>query len=259
MISVCMATYNGEKYIREQLESILKQIGCNDEIIISDDGSKDTTQQVIESIGDKRIRYVKNTGTHGFTHNFENALRLAQGEYIFLADQDDIWLDNKVDVVMKALQNVDFVTHDCITVDPNMQILSQSRFQEFNVKPGFLRHLMKSRYLGCCMAFNRQVLDASLPFPTNDFLVEHDIWLAAVAFAYFKVSLIDEPLIYYRRHGKNASSGGFNKGYSVRVKIEKRLYRIKKLIDIYPSIKERRKLYVGGAQRENKMGIACVA
>ena len=74
-----------------------------------------------------------------------------------------------------------------------------------------------------------------------------------------KVSLIDEPLIYYRRHGKNASSGGFNKGYSMRVKMEKRLYRIKKLIDIYPNIKERRKLYVGGAQRENKMGIACVA
>ena len=61
MISVCMATYNGEKYIREQLESILKQIGCNDEIIISDDGSKDGTQQVIESIGEQRIRYVKNT------------------------------------------------------------------------------------------------------------------------------------------------------------------------------------------------------
>lgn len=201
MISVCMATYNGEKYIREQLESILKQIGPNDEIIISDDGSKDATQQVIESIGDKRIRYVKNTGTHGFTHNFENALRLARGEYIFLADQDDIWLDNKVDVVMKALQNADFVTHDCITVDPNMQILSQSRFKEFNIKPGFWNHLIKSRYLGCCMAFNRQVLEASLPFPDNDFLVEHDIWLAAVAFAYFKVSLIDEPLIYYRRHG----------------------------------------------------------
>lgn len=254
-----MATYNGEKYIREQLESILKQIGSNDEIIISDDGSKDATQQVIESIGDKRIRYVKNTGTHGFTHNFENALRLARGEYIFLADQDDIWLDNKVDVVMKALQNADFVTHDCITVDPNMQILSQSRFKEFNVKPGFWNHLIKSRYLGCCMAFNRQVLEASLPFPDNDFLVEHDIWLAAVAFAYFKVSLIDELLIYYRRHGKNASFGGFNKGYSMRVKMEKRLYRIKKLIDIYPSIKERRKLYVGGAQRENKMGIACVA
>ena len=77
------------------------------------------------------------------------------------------------------------------------------------------------------MAFNRQVLEASLPFANNDFLVEHDIWLAAVAFAYFKVSLIDELLIYYRRHGKNASSGGFNNGYSVRVKIEKRLYQKK--------------------------------
>ena len=87
------------------------------------------------------------------------------------------------------------------------------------------------------MAFNRQVLEASLPFPTNDFLVEHDIWLAAVAFAYFKVSLIDEPLIYYRRHGKNASSGGFNKGYSVPIKIYRRLYRLKCLFKIRKKIR----------------------
>lgn len=253
-----MATYNGEKYIKDQLKSILKQLGPNDEVVISDDGSKDSTWNIVNSMGDKRIHYVENTGTHGFTHNFENALRLAKGDYIFLADQDDIWMDNKVEVVMNALQDADFVTHDCITVDPNMKVLSKSRFKEFDIKPGFWRHLLKSRYLGCCMAFNRQLLDVSLPFPVNDFLIEHDIWLAAVAFAYFKVTQIGEPLIYYRRHGNNASSGGFNKGYSMRVKIEKRLYRIKKLMDIYPKVKERRKMYVG-VHRENKMGTPCVA
>lgn len=236
-ISVCIATYNGEKYIQQQISSILKQINYDDEIIISDDGSQDATLEIIKSINDKRIRCVKNSGIHGFTHNFENALRLAQGQYIFLADQDDIWLDNKVKVVMKALQNADFVVHDCITVDNNMQILSKSRFADFGIKPGAWRHLIKSRYLGCCMAFNRKVLDASLPFPENDFLVEHDVWLAAVAFAYFNVAQIGEQLIYYRRHGSNASSGGFNKGYSMQVKIKKRLYRVKKLFEKYPSIK----------------------
>lgn len=112
MISVCMATYNGEKYIKEQLKSILKQLGPCDEVVISDDGSKDNTKDVIDSIEDKRIHYYVNSGTHGFTHNFENALRHASGNFIFLSDQDDIWMDNKVSIVMEALKTADFVTHD---------------------------------------------------------------------------------------------------------------------------------------------------
>lgn len=237
MISVCMATYNGEKYIYEQIESILKQLGPDDELIISDDGSKDGTKEVSDSFGDRRIKFFENKGTHGFTHNFENALRHAKGEYIFLSDQDDVWFDNKVDVVMKKLQEYNFVTHDCITVDSEFKVLSQSRFQDFDMKPGFLHHLIKSRFLGCCMAFDRKVLDASLPFPKNDFLVEHDIWIAAVGFLYFKAALINEPLIYYRRHGKNVSGGGFTEGYSLKVKIEKRAYRLLKLLEIYPKIR----------------------
>lgn len=241
MISVCMATYNGEKYIQAQLDSILKQIGPDDEIVISDDGSKDNTQAVIASIGDARIQYFENRGTHGFTHNFENALRHAKGDYIFLSDQDDIWMDNKVQVVMEALQKFDFVTHDCVTVDSDFKTLSKSRFADFHISYGFIRHLIKSRYLGCCMAFNRRILDAALPFPSNDFLIEHDIWLAAVSFLYFKVKLIDKPLIYYRRHGKNISDGGFTDGYSLKIKIEKRAYRILKLLQAYPRVKRTKK------------------
>lgn len=236
MISVCMATYNGEKYIKEQLKSILKQLGPCDEIIISDDGSKDNTKDVIDSIDDKRIHYYVNSGTHGFTHNFENALHRARGDFVFLSDQDDLWMDNKVSTVMNALKTADFVTHDCITVDAQMKVISESRFNDFNVKPGFLNHLIKSRYLGCCMAFNRKILDASLPFPENDFLVEHDIWIAAVAFLYFKSNVLREPLIYYRRHGNNVSDGGFTKGYSAKVKIQKRAYRILKLLQAYPRV-----------------------
>lgn len=95
MISVCMATYNGEEYIKEQLESILCQLGEMDEIIISDDGSTDNTLNIIESYNDSRIKIHINTGKHGFVYNFENALQKAKGEYIFLSDQDDIWLPEK--------------------------------------------------------------------------------------------------------------------------------------------------------------------
>ena len=205
MISVCIATYNGEKYIKEQLESILKQIGSNDEVIISDDGSKDKTLQVIEDLKDSRIKIYINDGIHGFTHNFENALKKCRGDIIFLSDQDDIWLEDKVKKMMETLKSYDMAISDCITINEKFEIIQQSRFEAFNIKPGFINHLIKSRYLGCCIAFNRKVLDAAIPFPERDDLVEHDIWLVAVAYRYFKVELIREPLIYYRRHDKNVS------------------------------------------------------
>ena len=89
MISVCMATYNGEKYLREQVGSILTQLGENDELVVSDDGSTDSTIDILKSYNDPRIKIFINTGRHGVNSNFENALRHADGDYIFLSDQDD--------------------------------------------------------------------------------------------------------------------------------------------------------------------------
>lgn len=232
MISVCMATYNGELYIKEQLQSILSQISEGDEVVISDDGSTDSTYDEVVGINDSRIKWFVNEGVHGFSHNFENALKHANGDIIFLSDQDDIWKDNKVKVSLEALSDSDFVISDCVTVNNKMEIIQESRFKAFNIKNGFINHLIKSRYLGCCMAFKREVLDMALPFPKNDRLVEHDIWLAAVGLLYFKVKLIEEPLILYRRHGNNVSDGGFEKGYSICNKIYRRIYRVAKLITI---------------------------
>ena len=95
MNSVCMASFNGERYIKEQIDSILLQIGEDDELIISDDGSTDQTVDVICSYRDDRIKFVRNVNRHGCIGNFENALRVASGDFIFLADQDDIWLSDK--------------------------------------------------------------------------------------------------------------------------------------------------------------------
>lgn len=230
MISVCMATYNGEIYIKEQLESILKQINTTDEIVVSDDGSTDRTVEIVREINDPRIKIFFNEGTHGFTHNFENAIIRAKGDFIFLSDQDDIWLDDKVKIMMNALKDKYSVVSDCITVDENGEVITSSRFKEFDIKPGFLRHLFKSRFIGCCMAFRKDILYKALPFPKNDRLVEHDIWLTAVAFLYYDYELIYEPLILYRRHGKNTSEGGFSKGYSILNKIIRRVYRVFMLI-----------------------------
>ena len=119
MISVCIATYNGEKYIFEQISSILSQLGKDDEVIISDDGSTDDTIKIIESICDNRVRLLINNGKHGFVSNFEKALMKSKGDFIFLSDQDDIWKSNKVQVVLKSLNKYDLVVHDADLIDGN--------------------------------------------------------------------------------------------------------------------------------------------
>lgn len=239
MISVCIATYNGEKYIKEQIDSIIKQLSDEDEIIISDDGSKDNTIEIIKKIDDKRIKIYNHTENHGFIKNFENALKYAKGDYIFLSDQDDVWMDNKVEKTMECLKNnANLVISDCITVDDNNNVIDKSRFKTFNIKKGFFRVMIKSRFLGCCMAFDKKMLEAILPFPKKYDLVEHDIWIATVGMRYFNVDLINEPLIYYKRHDNNSSDGGFSKGYPLINKINRRIYRYFEILKLRKKIKE---------------------
>ena len=226
MISVCMATYNGEKYILEQIQSILPQLGENDELIISDDMSSDVTVSIIQAVDDERVKLFFHKTDRGFVKNFENALSKATGDVIFLSDQDDIWMPNKVQRTLEALKKFDFVVSDCITINEECETISNSRVKDYNIKTGFWRLMIKTRYLGCCMAFNRCVLDSALPFPQSAYLMEHDLWLAAVGECYFKTAIISEPLIKYRRHGNNVSSGGEGKGYPLPIKIYRRMYRL---------------------------------
>ena len=233
MNSVCIATYNGEKYIKEQLESILNQLNNNDEIIVSDDNSTDSTLEIIKSLKDNRINIYLNEKESGYTRNFENALEKANGDIIFLSDQDDIWMDNKVKVSLVALMNHDFIVHDGQMVDGDLNIINDSIFKYRNVKQGFIANFVQIKYLGCCMVFKREVLKKSLPFPNNQIFVTHDSWITLVSELYFKVKLIKEPLIKYRRHGNNTSLGGAKGDNSLFTKINIRLYSLYNLVKIY--------------------------
>ena len=226
MISVCMATYNGEKYIKQQIESILCQLSNEDELIISDDMSTDNTLNILKSFNDSRIKIYIHDKEHGFVYLKRFFQEGIKGDYIFLSDQDDIWMPDKVKISLDYLKIYDFVVSDCITINEKEQIISSSRIKDYNIKTGFWRLMIKTRYLGCCMAFNRKVLKTVLPFPANSYLMEHDLWIAAVSECYYKTALIPEALIKYRRHGRNASSGGDSKGYSLAIKIVRRLYRL---------------------------------
>lgn len=206
-ISVCIATYNGERYIGEQLSSILLQLGEEDEIIISDDYSNDNTINVVKSFNDNRIKIFYNNGTKGYTANFENALRNATGEYIFLADQDDIWLPNKIQKSLEILQDYDFLVSNAIVVNAEKEVIKSSFFDIVTHYKGFWGNIIKFSYLGCCMCFRREILHRAMPFPLKRKLCTHDNWLFIIASFFYKVKILDVPLILYRRHGNNISTG----------------------------------------------------
>jgi glycosyltransferase involved in cell wall biosynthesis len=201
-ISVCMATYNGAEYIRQQLETILPQLNANDEVIVSDDSSSDNTLEIVKSFYDSRIIIYSGNHFRSPVFNFENAIQKATGEIIFLSDQDDIWTENKVKVMMAALTTCDLVVSDCYITDKDLHVIVPSMFSINKSAPGLIRNTVKNAYLGCCMAFHRKILEKCLPFPKD--IPMHDIWIGMVADAFYKTGFIDDKLVYYRRHGGNS-------------------------------------------------------
>lgn len=202
-ISVCIASYNGEKYIHEQLSSILKQLKKNDEVILSDDSSNDMTVSIVESFLDDRIKIFKDQKFRNPITNFENALKHANGDIIFLSDQDDVWADDKVIEMMDVLEKADMVVCDCSFIDNNGSVILDSYFNLVKSSAGLIRNLRKNTYFGCCMAFRKKVLNKALPFPKD--IPMHDIWLGFVSDLFYNSVFLNKTLTYYRRHDNNAS------------------------------------------------------
>ncbi|MCZ6520331.1 MAG: glycosyltransferase [Bacteroidetes bacterium] len=202
-ISVCIATFNGEKYIRDQISSILGQLSQGDEIIITDDGSTDNTLEILEDFKDPRIKIHQNKNRLGPVYNFENALSKASNQYIFLADQDDIWNERKIKTFKSYLSDYDVVVSDCSVVDNDLNITNPSFYALRKSGKGLFKNFFQNSYLGCCMAFHRQVLKKALPFPPQ--LPMHDIWLGLVTELFFKSIFIEDKLILFRRHHLNAT------------------------------------------------------
>lgn len=228
MISVCMATYNGERYVRQQLMSILAQIGEEDEVVVSDDGSTDGTLSIISSISDKRIRVIEGPQQHSPTLNFENALATARGDIIFLADQDDLWTEDKVKVCMNALQKVDCVVSDAYVTDSQLNTTHTSLYAMMRISRSRLGSLFcHNGYTGCCMAFKRSVIDDALPFPKD--IPMHDIWIGNVAAFFHSVRFIDDRLVMFRRHNNATSCNGRGSRFSAWQKAQFRWHVAKRI------------------------------
>ncbi|MDE6245342.1 MAG: glycosyltransferase family 2 protein [Treponemataceae bacterium] len=240
MISVCMATYNGARFIREQIDSILPQLDAEDELIISDDGSTDGTLGILAeyATADARVKvlhheknpaYAKIKHSRNFyyvTDNFENALRHAKGDYIFLADQDDVWLSEKKRKMVAALQenSSDCVMCNFALIDENKNIIAEKFYEASPITKKRVRNIIKSKYIGCCMAFSKELLYYVLPFP--DELIAHDYWIGCLAENFV---FIDEPLHLYRRYEDNVSTSSGKSHNSLATKILFRL-RFAKLL-----------------------------
>ena len=202
MISVCIATYNGELFIWKQLSSILKQLSEDDEVIISDDCSTDSTLEIIQSFNDKRIKIFSNKRFESLVFNFENAIKHASGDIIFLSDQDDIWVDDKVEKYINTIESVDLVFSNVSIIDgkdsivKNQVLTSIPKHKLFNL-------IFSNHVIGSTIAIKRRILMKALPFPKR--IPMHDQWLAVMAGYYGKIAYIEEPMLLYRRHLRNAS------------------------------------------------------
>lgn len=208
MISVVIAAYNGEKYIGEQIRSILPQLGENDELIVSDDNPAGKTVEVVRGFSNDDSRVVYIEGPHrGVIKNFENAINHAKGDYIFLCDQDDVWLDGKVDAVMKAFENgAAVVMHDAYITDGELNKTGQTAFEINGTSTGILKNIIKNTYQGSCMAFSAKMKKYILPFPEK--IPMHDQWIGILGEKHADVQLIDKPYILYRRHESTVTGSG---------------------------------------------------
>ena len=229
MISVCIATYNGERYIRQQIESIVCQLNVDDEIIVSDDGSTDGTLDIVKGIGDKRIKIIEGPGRKSPILNFEYALKASKGDFIFLSDQDDVWKPDKVEICMKWLKTYNCVVSDAEVTDNRLKPLYPSLYAIMQVRQGRIYNtIWKNGYTGCCMAFRRDVVEASLPFPKD--IPMHDIWIGNVAAYKYNVIFIPDRLIHFRRHENTISCNGKGSKFTIWQQMKFRLNIIKNII-----------------------------
>lgn len=209
-VSVCMATYNGEKFIKKQLVSILDELDQHDELVIVDDCSKDQTVQIIKSFNDNRIKLHINKTNHREIYSFNKAVSYSKNKFIFLSDQDDIWIKGRVLMMKEKLKNCHLVSSNFTWInelDHNIEIFHNGvneKHSNNNINNIIEIYIGKTNYYGCAMAFERKLLDYAFPFPKN--VESHDLWLALVANILSKNIHVNDNTLLKRHHSSNATS-----------------------------------------------------
>ena len=203
--SVCLATFNGMPFVRYQIESILPQLGQRGQLLISDDGSTDGTLEYIASIDDERVVLMPSRSHLGVVGNFDRLIAESNTQYVFLSDQDDIWMPNKVEIVLENLRSgADLVVHDAYILIDNENPTKNTYFERLTPTTRPWRNLHTNTLIGAMMAMNRRAIDWSTPIPKG--VGMHDIWIGLVVGTLGRIKLVNTPLMYYRRHNNNATA-----------------------------------------------------
>lgn len=216
-IDILLSTYNGEKYIEEQLNSILNQTDSRWKIIIRDDGSSDSTLNIIKSYiskyPDKIFLFKDDKGNLGSTLSFFALIENCESEYIMLCDQDDVWLDNKVEITLKEMSNLELsfgkiplmVFTDLIIVDKKLTPLSDSLIKSQKLDTSIIDNPTKLAAMnvvaGCTTMINRVSIKYLLPMTSKNII--HDQWMAINIAKYGKLSYLPYSSILYRQHSSN--------------------------------------------------------
>jgi glycosyltransferase involved in cell wall biosynthesis len=202
-----MATYNGQLFVKEQILSILNQLSSRDELVISDDGSNDETLSIVSEISDPRIKIFKNKNI-GHVGNFQRAIKFADGDFIFLSDQDDIWESQKIKKIMyifNSFPDVSLIQHSFVKVDSDGIPLEIKKNSKKSIKlvrvVFFLKQFFKPDFYGCASAFRSSLKESLIPFPRC--VYAHDHWILIAALLQGGVYYLDDALIFYRQHDAN--------------------------------------------------------
>lgn len=229
-VAIIMATYNGEKYVGEQIDSILSSTYQDFELFIYDDGSKDNTMSILRDYEGRypdKIHAYQNEKNLGVTANFLNALSRTTTDYVMFCDQDDVWKNHKIAITLKRIRHMEAqlgkglplaVFTDAMVVDSELNLLKHSFFSSGHLNPNKtdLPHLlMENKLIGCTMMVNaalRKILQSNQLPRTARY---HDWWLGLIAASLGKVGFINDRTLLYRQHSGNVVG---DKGFMSYVK-----------------------------------------
>lgn len=227
LISIAMATYNGEKYLREQLDSIFNQTYKNIEVIVSDDCSTDGTAAILEEYSQKYgLKYSVNEKNLGFSKNFEKALKMCNGELIAISDQDDIWLEDKLELLLENIGDKTLIHSDSSLMDENGNVYCHSMKEAANnveYAQNADKHILWVSFLtGHSCLFNHELLDRAMPIPASE---PYDAWLPIIASRLNGIGYLHKPLTLFRQHRKNSSKRKNKFLYKLYLNYGKVIYR----------------------------------
>ena len=234
IVSIAMASYNGERFITEQLYSILNQTYPNIELVIVDDCSKDETISIIKRYQEKfsNIKLFQNEMNSGVTKTFERAIQESKGEFIAISDQDDIWELNKIEILMNEIGDYDAAYSNSLLVDAQGNSLNKSFTTIMNMKTYTCGapFLLSNSVPGHTILMKKIFVEKILPFP-KDMLF--DLWIGFCAAGNNGIKFVDKTLVKYRQHESNTIGTRDSKNKKqkdkVQIQFEKKLFELKTL------------------------------